>query len=770
MLDKMMNLPMVPLRGLVIFPHMVLNFEVGRERSVTAVDTAVEENTQLFLTTQKELRCEDPGMGDLYTTGVVARVKQVVRTEDGALRLIVEGIQRAELLEIIAADPYMEAYVRPLPEPVISQDDTQAQALMRTTVELFERYAAVSSHITPEMLVTLVTIQDVSELADTAAAQVVKRLSQRQELLDMNDPIARLEKLQGVMAQEIEIARMEQSIGRRVKEQMDQNQKEYYLHEQLKAIQTELGEDAAVELEDFRAKLKGMDLPKEVREKISKEISRIDKLPPNSPESPMMRSYVEWMLELPWGKLTADNLDIANAKEILDEDHYGLERVKERVLEYLAVKSLTKSMKGPILCFVGPPGVGKTSIGKSIARATGRSFVRMSLGGVHDEAEIRGHRKTYIGAMPGRIVSSVKQAGTMNPVFLLDEVDKMASDFRGDPASAMLEVLDSAQNDTFRDHYLEVPFDLSKVMFLATANTLDTIPGPLRDRMEIIEIEGYTDEEKLHIARRHLLGKQMKEHGLADDALEISDDVLRHVISGYTREAGVRALERQIAKICRKAARTIAEKKVRKVRVTRANLVKMLGQPRYWRDEHSKQDEVGVATGLAWTTVGGEILSIEVNTMPGKGKLELTGQLGDVMKESAMAAYSYIRAHAAELGVPEDFHEKLDVHVHVPEGATPKDGPSAGITMTTALVSALSGKKVSGRVAMTGEITLRGRVLPIGGLKEKVLAAYREGIEQVLIPKDNVKDVEEIPRDIRSHVDIEPVSNIREVLDRALVR
>lgn len=759
---------MIPLRGTSIFPHMVLSFEVGRDRSIAAVEAAMEHDSTVFLVTQRDISCEEPAKDDVYEIGVLAHIKQVLRTQDGVLRVITEGGQRTRIRQLIAIDPYWEASVEKI-EPVAAADPVRAEAMARSTMEQFENYAAISGRISAEVLVSVSAINGNDELADTIAAQVARRISERQELLEILDPLARMERLQDILAKETDIAKVEQSINRRVKDQMDQNQREYYLHEQLKAIQSELGEDAAAETQEYRRRLEALTLSEEIKSKIDKEIGRISRMPPNSPETPMMRAYVEWVLDLPWGVETQDNLDIDNAQAILQEDHYGLEKVKERVLEYLAVKSLTHSMKGPILCFVGPPGVGKTSIARSIARALGRSFVRMSLGGVRDEAEIRGHRKTYIGAIPGRIISSMKQAGTMNPVFLLDEVDKMASDYRGDPASAMLEVLDSEQNDTFRDHYLEIPFDLSRVMFLATANTLDTIPGPLRDRMEIIHIEGYTDEEKLHIARRHLLGKQIRENGLEEGALEVSDDVLRLIISGYTREAGVRALERQLARLCRKAARTIAEKKIKKVRVTQNNLTKMLGPVKYWRDAHSKLDEVGIATGLAWTEVGGEILSVEVNTMPGKGKLELTGQLGDVMKESAMAAYSYIRAHAGELGIDPGFHEKLDVHVHVPEGATPKDGPSAGITMTTALVSALSGKKVSAKVAMTGEITLRGRVLPIGGLKEKVLAAYREGIEEVLIPRDNQKDMEEIPKEIRRRIKIQPVTSIREVLDTALV-
>ena len=768
MIQTLTTLPLVPLRGLTLFPHMVLNFDIGREKSLAALEAAMERDQLLMLATQRNADVDEPEAQDIFDVGTIAHIKQLVRLPGDTVRVIVEGLHRARILEYTSVEPYAEV--------VVTQQDalgdygqSEADALMRGLQELFEEYAALSGKASPETLISAASIQNPGELADIIAANVLKKPEERQQILEQYDALARLERLHVILTRELEIQHIEKRISQRVKQQVDQNQKEYYLHEQIKAIQTELGQDDATEVELFTRRIEELNLPEEARDKAKKELSRMQKMPPGSSELPVIRTYLDWITDLPWNTETTDDMDLSHAEKILNEDHYGLEKVKERVLEYLAVRRLTDSMRGPILCFVGPPGVGKTSIARSIARSLGRKFVRMSLGGVRDEAEIRGHRRTYIGAIPGRIISNIKTAGARNPVFLFDEVDKIGSDFRGDPASALLEVLDPEQNNTFRDHYMDVPFDLSRVMFVATANSLDTVPAALLDRMEVIHLTGYTDEEKVSIARRHLLPKQRKEHGLKDDSIVITDDTLRYVVENYTREAGVRSLERELANMCRKAARQIAEHGKTRLRVTPATAERYFGPIRYKREDIGRHDEVGVATGLAWTAFGGETLAVEVNTMPGTGKLELTGQLGDVMKESARAALSYVRSHADTLGVDPDFHQKLDIHVHVPAGAIPKDGPSAGITMATAITSALTGRAVSGNVAMTGEITLRGRVLPIGGLKEKSMAAYREGVPTVLVPQGNERDIKEIPDNIRRKLRFIPVKTLDEVLKNALL-
>jgi len=747
---------------------MVLNFDIGRDKSLAALDAAMEGDQILMLATQRSSEVDEPEPQDIYEVGTVAHIKQLIRLPGDTVRVIVEGLYRARIMEYTREDPYAEvlAAVDTADRRVAGPD---IDALMRGLQELFEEYASLSSKVSPETLIAVAALGNPSELADTVAASVLKKTEERQGILEIYDTLERLEKLHVVLTRELEIQQIEKRISQRVKQQVDQNQKEYYLHEQMKAIQTELGQDDATEFDEISKRIDALNLNEEAKDKAKKELYRMQRMTPGSPELPVIRTYIEWILDLPWDKESEDNMDLVNAEKILNEDHYGLDKVKERIIEYLAVRRLTKTMRGPILCFVGPPGVGKTSVARSIARALGRKFVRMSLGGVRDEAEIRGHRRTYIGAIPGRIISNIKSACTKNPVFLFDEVDKIGNDFRGDPASALLEVLDPEQNCAFRDHYMEVPFDLSKVMFLATANTLDTVPAALLDRMEVIYLPGYTDEEKVNIARRHLLPKQLKEHGLKDTSVTLTDDTLRFVIDHYTREAGVRSLEREIANMCRKSARQIAEHGKIHLRVTQANAEKYFGNIKYKREDKERHDEVGVATGLAWTAFGGETLAVEVNTMPGTGKLELTGQLGDVMKESAKAALSYVRAHAEQLGVDPEFHNKVDIHVHIPEGAIPKDGPSAGITLATAITSALTGRPVSGDIAMTGEITLRGRVLPIGGLKEKTLAAYREGVYTILMPQGNQQDIRDIPDNIRKKLTLIPVKTLDDVLSHALL-
>ena len=771
---KTQRIPLMPLRGLMIFPHMVLHFDVGRPRSIAALEEAMLEKQRIFLVAQKDGDAENPGAGDMCRMGTIALIKQVLNLPGDSLRVLVEGQQRAVLKSIVQEEPYWIADVQPVGD-VTDEDEATLQALLRTTQSLFEEYARVSMRISPETLRSVSEVDQPDQLADVIAANVLTRLEDRQAILEEVSVVARLETLCGILARETELADIEKQVQGRLKKQIDKNQKDYYLREQIRAIQEELGESLTVESDELRDKLAKLPLSAEVREKAERELERLSRMAPGTPEVTVAQTYLEWICDLPWGQYTTDNLDLKRARRILDEDHYGMKQVKERVIEYLAVRRMKQlstedgSMRGPILCFVGPPGVGKTSIVKGIARAVGRKFVQMSLGGVRDEAEIRGHRRTYIGAIPGRIISGIKQAGTMNPVFLFDEIDKMSSDFRGDPASAMLEVLDGEQNMAFRDHYLELPFDLSQVMFITTANDMSTIPGPLRDRMEIIEVPSYTEEEKLQIAKRHLLPKEIAEHGLTKGSVKIGDPAMRQIIEGYTREAGVRTLDRTLARVVRKAAVEMLETDVQQVTVTRGKVTEYLGAQRFLRDLPEKKPCVGVVNGLAYTTVGGETLAVECAVMPGSGGLKLTGQLGDVMKESAMAALSWIRAHAEEYGLAPDFHKNLDIHIHVPEGAVPKDGPSAGVTMATALLSALTDRPVRQDVAMTGEITLRGRVLPIGGVKEKLLAAYRAGIRTILLPHENQKDLEEIPEHVLKTFTILFAENIQDVLKTALL-
>ena len=767
-----LRLPLIPLRGLMVFPHMVLHFDVGRVKSTAALEKAMVEDQKVFLVAQRDGNVEDPGLEDLCRVGTVALVKQVLNLPGDAIRVLVEGESRAMIQSVIQEEPCWIADVT-VPSQELP-DSPEVQALVRTTHELFDQYARASMRVSGETLSSVGDVDRPDQLADIIAANVLTRVEDRQAILEEIDVEKRLETLCVILVRETELVGIEKQVQNRLKKQIDKNQKDYYLREQIKAIQEELGDKDATDVEDLRKRLDETPLNDEAREKAERELDRLSRMAPGTPEIGISRTYVEWILDLPWGKTTPDNLDLRRARRILDEDHYAMEKVKERVIEYLAVRRMKEmntqdgSMRGPILCFVGPPGVGKTSIVKGIARAVGRKFVQMSLGGVRDEAEIRGHRRTYVGAIPGRIIAGMKQAGTMNPVFLFDEIDKMSHDFRGDPASAMLEVLDGEQNMAFRDHYLELPFDLSKVMFITTANTMDTIPGPLLDRMEIIEVPSYTEEEKLQIAKKHLLPKQIKEHGLPPKSVRISDAAMKHLIEGYTREAGVRTLSRTIARVVRKAAVEMLDEEKEQVSVNPAGVEKYLGAPRFLRDLPEKAPQVGVVNGLAYTTVGGETLAVECSVMPGSGQVQLTGQLGDVMKESAQAARSWVRAHAAEYGIDPEFYKTQDIHIHVPEGAVPKDGPSAGVTMATALVSALSGRKVRQDVAMTGEITLRGRVLPIGGVKEKLLAAYRAGLKVILLPKENQKDLEDVPAHVLSQFQIHLTEKIEDVLKVAL--
>ena len=761
------TLPVLALRGLMVFPHMVLHFDVGRAKSVSALETAMMENQQVFLVCQLDADVDDPGEQELCQVGTIASVKQVMNLPGDNLRVLVEGEQRGMLVSITQEEPYLEGVIRPIAD-VLPREITELEALVRVTQEAFEEYARASQRVSQETVASIHDVEDAAHLADVIAANVLGHVEDRQKVLEEANVSRRLEYLCGVLVRETELAGVEKQVQARIKKQIEKNQKDYYLREQIKAIQTELGDAESTDVEDLRERMENTPLNEEARQRCQKEIERLSRMAPGTPEVGMARTYIEWILDLPWGKSTPDNLDLKRARRVLAQDHYGLEKVKERIVEYLAVLRMKQDMKGPILCFVGPPGVGKTSIVRAIAKAVGRKFVQMSLGGVRDEAEIRGHRRTYLGAIPGRIISGIKQAGTMNPVFLFDEIDKMSHDYRGDPASAMLEVLDAEQNGAFRDHYLELPFDLSKVMFITTANSVDTIPGPLLDRMEIIEVPSYTEEEKLQIAKRHLLPKQIEAHGLKPKSVKVTDKVLRELIEGYTREAGVRTLERTVAKVIRKSAVTMLDTGVTEVSVSSAVLKEYLGAARYTREMPEKEPRVGVVNGLAYTTVGGELLEIECAIMPGKGGLRLTGQLGDVMKESAEAAFSWVRAHSEQLRLKDDFYKDRDIHIHVPEGAVPKDGPSAGVTMATALTSALTGIPVRQDVAMTGEITLRGRVLPIGGLKEKTLAAYRAGITTLLIPRENVKDLEEIPPHVLSRFRVVAAETIDEVLETAL--
>ncbi len=767
------QLPLIPLRGLAVFPYMVLHFDVGRDKSINALEEAMVDEQLIFLTSQKEAEVDLPSTEDFYHIGTICKIKQMLKLPGDTIRVLVEGISRGQVKEILEEEPYFKAV---LEEVIYDEDlnkDKEVDALMRNVFEAFEEYVNIGNRISPEILLTLSDIEEPSRFADTISANMFLKPLQKQEILEIFDPKERLENIYKLLLEEIDILKIEKKISVRVKKQINKVQKEYYLREQLKAIQKELGEDEEIsdEIEEYKNKLKTLKVKKEIKEKIKKEIDRLSRMSPSSAEGAVVRNYVDTIFSLPWDKETKDKLDIKEAQKILDEDHYGLEKVKERILEYLAIRKLAKSMKGPILCLVGPPGVGKTSIAKSIASSLNRKFVRVSLGGVRDEAEIRGHRRTYVGAIPGRIINAIKESGSKNPVFLFDEIDKMASDFRGDPASAMLEVLDPEQNKEFTDHYLEIPFDLSKVLFVTTANSLSTIPRPLLDRMEVIEVSGYTEEEKLKISEKYLLPKQIKEHGLKEDFLKIGQDALRDIINYYTRESGVRSLERKIGQVCRKAAKRYVENpELKSLRITKSNLEKYLGKHIFRFQLIKEKPEVGIVTGLAWTAVGGDTLSIEVTPMKGKGELVLTGQLGDVMKESAKAGISYIRSKVEEFKIEPQFYKELDVHIHIPEGAIPKDGPSAGITMATAVISALSNIPVKNTVAMTGEITLRGRVLPVGGIKEKVLAAYRAGIKKVLLPEENKRDLDEIPDNVKKKMEFVLVEKMDEVLEHALVR
>jgi ATP-dependent Lon protease len=768
---NLIELPMIPLRGLTVFPNMVLHFDIGREKSIKALEEAMMMDQMIFLSSQMEVEVDLPTGSDFYKVGTVSKIKQMLKLPGDAIRVLVEGVDRGKIVKIIEETPFFRVEIEEYVDEDKMEVTKECEALMRTVINAFEEYISASNKISPEVLITVSSIEEPGRLADAAASHMLLKTSQKQEILEALNPKERLEVLYQILLKEIEILEIENEIDKKVRNRLNKTQKDYYLKEQMKAIQDELGEGPGYDddIEELYQKLEKAKVPKNIREKVEKEIKRLRMMAPGSAEGNVIRSYATWLLDLPWNKQTKDSIDIKKAKKILDEDHYGLKDVKERILEYLAIRKLVKSMKGPIICLVGPPGVGKTSIAKSIARSLNRKFVRMSLGGVRDEAEIRGHRRTYIGAIPGRIISAIKDAGSKNPVFLFDEIDKISSDFRGDPASALLEVLDPEQNKGFTDNYLEVPFDLSKVMFITTANSLMDVPRPLIDRMEIIEVSGYTEPEKTKIAVRYLLPKQLKEHGLKPENLSMSDSTIKDIVDYYTRESGVRELERQIAKICRKAAVKIVEEKIDTVRITKSNLDKYLGTKKYRYDVLNKKSELGLATGLAWTAVGGVTLTIEATLMSGKGEIILTGQLGDVMKESAQAGISYIRSKAEELGIDKDFHKKMDVHIHIPEGAIPKDGPSAGITMATAVISALTGKPINREVAMTGEITLRGRVLPIGGLKEKSLAAARAGITKILIPKENEKDLDDIPAIIKRKVKFVPVESMDEVLEHALM-
>ncbi|SFK10254.1 endopeptidase La [Brevibacillus centrosporus] len=764
------ELPLLPLRGLLVYPTMVLHLDVGREKSIRALEQAMVDDNKILLATQEEVHIEEPDAEQIYSIGTVARVKQMLKLPNGTIRVLVEGLQRAKIEEYLQQEDYFVVSITYLQEE--KAEENEVEALMRSLLNHFEQYIKLSKKVSPETLTSVQDIEEPGRLADVIASHLPLKMKDKQEILETINIQERLEILLTILNNEREVLELERKIGNRVKKQMERTQKEYYLREQMKAIQKELGDKDGrqSEVDELRAQLEKSDAPERIKTKIEKELERLEKMPSTSAEGSVIRTYIDTLFSLPWTKTTEDNLDIKHAEEVLDEDHYGLEKPKERVLEYLAVQKLVNSMRGPILCLVGPPGVGKTSLARSVARALGREFVRISLGGVRDEAEIRGHRRTYVGALPGRIIQGMKQAGTINPVFLLDEIDKLASDFRGDPASALLEVLDPNQNDKFSDHYIEETYDLTNVMFITTANSLDTIPRPLLDRMEVISISGYTELEKLNILRGYLLPKQMEDHGLGKDKLQVNEDAMLKLVRLYTREAGVRNLNREAANVCRKAAKIIVSGEKKRVVVTAKTLESLLGKPRYRYGLAEKQDQVGSVTGLAWTQAGGDTLNVEVSILAGKGKLTLTGQLGDVMKESAQAAFSYIRSRANEWGIDPDFHEKNDIHIHVPEGAIPKDGPSAGITMATALVSALTGIPVKKEVGMTGEITLRGRVLPIGGLKEKCMSAHRAGLTTIILPKDNEKDIEDIPESVREALTFYPVKHLDEVLQRALTK
>ncbi len=765
---ELRTLPLLPLRGMVVFPYMMIHIDVGRDRSMAAIEEAMVENREVMLTTQTDAEAEEFTFNDLYTVGVVAEIRQVIKLPGDTVRVLVEGKHRAVIQEYHEQENFDTVEVEEFTDKI--DTSMNMEALNRAVVHQFEEWVRLSKKIPPETLVSVAIIDDAGRLADLIASHLNLKVETRQELLAAIDVKERLEKLYAVLTREMEILQMEHKIGKQVRKQMDKIQKDYYLREQIKAIRQELGDSNKGEIDEARKKLNEGNYPDEVKKAVEKELNRLESLSNMHAETGVIRNYVDCLLELPWNEESEDTVDIAAAKKILDEDHYGLTKVKDRILDYLAVHKLAKDKSAPILCLVGPPGVGKTSLATSVARATGREFVRASLGGVRDEAEIRGHRRTYVGAMPGRIIEGIRKVGKKNPVFLLDEVDKLSGDYHGDPSAALLEVLDPAQNSTFSDHFVDLPFDLSKVFWIVTANNLGNIPRPLRDRMEIIQLSSYTEVEKLEIAKRYLVARQRTQNGLKAKDISFGAGVLQKIISDYTRESGVRELEREIGSVCRKAARKIVEGEEAPIKVTKKNLTDFLGKVKFQDTKANKKPQVGVVTGMAWTEVGGTILPTEVTVLKGKGKLILTGQIGDVMQESAQAGLTYVRSRSDKLKLADDFYEKEDIHIHLPEGAIPKDGPSAGITMATGMISALTGRKVRSDVAMTGEITLRGNVLPIGGLKEKVLAAYREGMKTIVLPKDNEKDIEDIPETVREKLEFKPVESMDEVLKIALLK
>lgn len=764
------KLPLLPVRDVVVFPYMILPLFITREKSIKSLEEALAKDRLIFLVSQKNVSAEEPTLKDLYRVGTVALVMKMLKLPDGKIKILIQGLSKATIKEILQVTPYLLVRVENVQDPFLTEITLETEALMRNVREQLERIASYGKFISPDLMFVLESVDEPGRLADLVASNLELPVEKAQEILEVFDPIERLKKVSELLGKEVQVLTMQAKIQSQAKEEMTKSQREYFLREQMRAIRSELGEtdERTKEFKELRQKIKKAKMPSEVEKTAYKELERLDQMHPDSAEASIVRTYLDWLIEMPWSKSTPNNLDINKAKEVLDEDHYNLEKVKERILEYLSVHKLKKKMKGPILCFIGPPGVGKTSLGKSIARALGRKFVRISLGGIRDEAEIRGHRRTYVGAMPGRIIQSIKQVGSNNPVFMLDEIDKIGVDFRGDPASALLEVLDPEQNNAFSDHYLNVPFDLSQVMFITTGNVTDPIPSALKDRMEIIEIPGYTDMEKLRIARTYLLPRQMEENGIGPDLIEISDQAILQIISQYTQEAGLRNLERELAALCRKVAKKVAEGKKEKTKITSKNLHRFLGPPQFLPDEEQERNEVGVAIGLAWTEAGGEVLHVEASTTPGKGSLILTGHLGEVMKESAQAALTYARSKGNAYRIKaKDLNEK-EIHIHVPAGAIPKDGPSAGITMAVSLISALSGIPVKKDVAMTGEITLRGRVLPVGGLKEKALAALRAHIKKIIIPYRNKKDLMELPSYLRKKVVFLPVKHMDEVLRIAL--
>ncbi len=771
---ELFEYPTIPLRGVSIFPGTVAHFDVGREKSVKALEKAMLNNQEIFLISQIDAEVEDPGKDDYYWVGTISEIKQMLRLPGGLVRVLVEGVCKAVIADFIENDEYIDCLVEKRPDLPIEDTEealTEYEALGRTLYETFEEYIDVEGKIPPEVISMMDGVGEPGDMADMIISHMPLDIPKKQSVLEIFNPAEKIKKVIEILNDEIEILKIEGEIGEKVKKSMTKNQREYYLREQMRAIQEELGQEENVELEvsEYLEKLAALKLPEKIHAKIETEIKRLYKVQLASAEGGVVRTYADWVLGLPWNKLSEDITDIGESERILNEDHYGLEKVKERIVEYLAVKQLAGGLKGPIICLVGPPGVGKTSIAKSIARAMGRTFTRMSLGGMRDEAEIRGHRRTYIGSMPGRIITGIRDAETANPVFLLDEIDKVGADYKGDPAAALLEVLDPEQNKEFTDHFLDVPFDLSKVLFITTANTTETIPRPLLDRMEVVEVSGYTEEEKVKIALEYILPKQVEAHGLKKSQIKVGEPAIRDIINYYTRESGVRNMEREITKVCRKAAKKIVSEERKTVTVTPKNLTDLLGKHRFLYDKIEKEPEVGMVTGMAWTSVGGETLPVETAVMSGTGKLELTGQLGDVMQESAKAAYSYIRSKAEELGIEGQFYKDKDIHVHVPEGAIPKDGPSAGVTMCTSMVSSLTNRAVRNDLAMTGEITLRGKVLAVGGIKEKVLAAHRAGIRTIILPKENERDIDDIPENVRAELTFIPVEKIDEVLREAFV-